>query len=48
MKNFLTQKEIKQFQKDGAIFSKGKFDLDWIDKLKIGIEKDIKDPSPRF
>ena len=48
MKNFLTQKEIKQFQKDGAIFIKGKFDLDWIDKLKIGIEKDIKNPSPRF
>ena len=48
MKNFLTQKEIKQFQKDGAIFIKGKFDLDWIEKLKIGIEKDIKNPSPRF
>ena len=48
MKNFLTQKEIKQFQKDGAIFIKGKFDLDWIDKLKIGIDKDIKNPSPRF
>ena len=48
MKNFLTKKEIKQFQKDGAIFIKGKFDLNWIKKLKIGINKDIKNPSPRF
>ena len=48
MKNLLTQKEINQFQKDGAIFIKGKFDLNWIEKLKIGIEKDIKNPSPRF
>jgi len=48
MKNFLTQKEINQFQKDGAIFIKGKFDHKWIEKLKIGIEKDIKNPSPRF
>ena len=48
MKNLLTQKEINQFQKDGAIFIKGKFDLNWIEKLKIGIKKDIKNPSPRF
>ena len=42
MKNLLTEKEINQFQKNGAIFIKGKFDLKWIEKLKIGIEKDIK------
>jgi len=48
MKNLLTQKEINQFQKDGAIFIKAKFDHKWIEKLKIGIEKDIKNPSPRF
>jgi len=48
MKNLLTEKEINQFQKNGAIFIKGKFDLNWIEKLKIGIEKDIKNPSPRF
>ena len=48
MQNLLSKKEIKQFQKDGAIFIKGKFDLNWIEKLKIGIKKDIKNPSPRF
>jgi len=48
MSNLLTQNEINQFQKDGAIFIKGKFNLEWIEKLKIGIDKDIKNPSPRF
>ena len=48
MKNLLTETEINQFQKNGAIFIKGKFDLNWIEKLKIGIEKDIKNPSSRF
>ena len=48
MKNLLTQNEINQFQKDGAIFIKGKFNRNWIEKLKIGIDKDIRNPSPRF
>ncbi len=48
MQNLLSKKEINQFKKDGAILIQGKFDLDWIEKLKTGIEKDIKNPSPRF
>ena len=48
MKNILSKQEIDQFKKDGAIFLKGKFDINWIKKLEIGIEKDIKNPSPRF
>ena len=48
MQNLLSKKEINQFKKDGAIFINGKFNLNWIEKLKIGIEKDIKNPSPRF
>ena len=48
MNEFLTNDEINQFNKDGAIFIKGKFDADWIEKLKKGIERDIKNPSPRF
>ena len=48
MNEFLTSDEINQFNKDGAIFIKGKFDADWIEKLKKGIERDIKNPSPRF
>ena len=27
---------------------KDKFDIRWIEKLKKGIERDIKNPSPRF
>jgi len=48
MGEFLTKTEINQFNKDGAVFIKGKFDLNWIEKLKKGIDADIKNPSPRF
>ena len=48
MKNLLTDKEINQFQKNGAIFIKGNFDLNWIEKLRNGIDSDINNPSQRF
>ena len=48
MDKILTKNEINQFKNDGAIFLKDKFDIQWIEKLKKGIERDIKNPSPRF
>ena len=48
MKKLLTLKEIENFNTDGAIVLRKKFDISWIEKLKIGIKKDIKYPSPRF
>ena len=48
MNKILTPNEINQFKTDGAIFLKGKFDISWINKLQKGIERDIKNPSPRF
>ena len=48
MKKILTNSEVNQFKSDGAIFIKNKFDIEWIEKLKKGIERDIKKPSPRF
>ena len=48
MKKILTENEIKSFKNDGAVFLKGKFDVSWIKKLQKGIDKDIKNPSPRF
>tara|TARA_B100001250_G_scaffold358923_1_gene335531 strand:+ start:771 stop:1607 length:837 start_codon:yes stop_codon:yes gene_type:complete len=48
MNNFVSNEDIENFNKDGAIFLKKKFDIKWIEKLKAGIEKDIKNPSPRF
>ena len=48
MNKILTKNEITKFKEDGAIFLKNKFDISWINKLKIGIEKDIANPSPRF
>ena len=44
----LTEKEINDFKVNGAVLLKKKFDVHWIEKLKKGIEKDIKSPSPRF
>ena len=44
MDKILTSDEITQFKNDGAIFLKDKFDIDWIKKLKKGIERDIKKP----
>ena len=44
----LTNKEIENYKSDGAVFLRKKFDISWIDKLKEGIKKDIKNPSPRF
>ena len=48
MNKILTPNEINQFKTDGAIFLKDKFDISWIKKLQKGIERDIKNPSPRF
>ena len=48
MKRLLTAKEIEDFKADGAIVLRKKFDIRWIEKLKIGIKKDIKSPSSRF
>ena len=48
MGKILTNNEINQFKKDGAIFLKGKFDISWIKNLEKGIARDIKNPSPRF
>ena len=48
MQKILSSEEVSKFKKNGAIFLKGKFDKTWIKKLQKGIERDIKNPSPRF
>ena len=48
MTKLVSKDEIEKFNKDGAVFLKNKFDIKWIEKLKKGIEYDIKNPSPRF
>ena len=42
MQENLTKNEINKFKEDGAILLKSKFDQNWIEKLKKGIDKDIK------
>ena len=48
MNKILTQDEVKKFREDGAVYLKNKFDIQWINKLQTGIERDIANPSPRF
>jgi len=48
MNEFISDSQISYFKKDGAIFLKNVFDISWVEKLKKGIERDIKNPSPRF
>ena len=48
MSNILSSDLIDQFNKDGAVLIKGKFDRKWIETLREGISKDIENPSPRF
>jgi len=39
MKKLLTTKEVNDFKLNGAIVLRKKFDISWIEKLKIGIKK---------
>ena len=48
MDKILTLDEITKFKTEGAVFLKGKFEKKWIKKLKEGINKGKKKPSPRF
>ena len=44
MSKIITNSEVEQFKKDGAVLIKGKFDNAWIEKLKKGInQKKLKD-----
>ena len=48
MSTLISKADVEKFNQDGAIFLKNIFDIKWIEILKRGIEKDIKNPSPRF
>ena len=43
---FIDNNDIENFAKDGAILCKGIF-FDWVDKLRIGVDKLIANPSVR-
>ena len=48
MKQLLNKDEISNFKRDGAALIKEGFTKEWIEKLRKGIDEDIKNPSPRF
>ena len=43
---YIDNEDIKNFANDGAILCKGIF-CDWIDKLRVGVDKLIANPSVR-
>ncbi|MDC3016548.1 phytanoyl-CoA dioxygenase family protein [Candidatus Pelagibacter sp.] len=48
MIQILEKSLIEEYKSNGAVLIKGKFDESWINKLKEGIRKGKKNPSPRF
>ena len=48
MNKILSKDEISLFKEQGAVFLKNKFDISWIEKLKKGIERDIKKSKSSF
>ena len=40
-----TQDEVAAFRRDGAALLKGKFDPQWIEKLRTGIDSDLRNPT---
>jgi len=42
----ISNNQVKSYKEDGAILLKGVF-IDWVETLETGIEKLIKNPSPR-
>ena len=43
---FIDNKTIEDFSRDGAVLCKGMF-IDWLDELRIGVDKLIENPSVR-
>lgn len=42
----ISARQIEDFARDGAICLRGLFDLKWLDKLSLGVEKNFSAPGP--
>ncbi|MBT6984885.1 MAG: phytanoyl-CoA dioxygenase, partial [Rhodospirillaceae bacterium] len=42
----ITDAEVADYDRDGAVLLKGLFDLDWIEALQEAVESDKKTPGP--
>lgn len=42
----LTEQQIADYQRDGAICLRGVFEARWLESLAIGVEKNFRDPGP--
>lgn len=44
----ISQQDIERFKDDGAILIRGLIDNDWIERIRIAIERDIENPGPCY
>lgn len=44
--NLVSEEQVHEFDEHGAVLLRGAFDLDWIEKLIVGLEKNIESPGP--
>ncbi len=42
----ITQQDIEQFERDGAVCLRGLFSAEWLEKLAAGVDKNFRDPGP--
>ncbi len=42
----ISPSQIADFRRDGVIFLKGRFEMQWLDRLSLGVEKNFNDPGP--
>ncbi len=42
----ISRSQIDDFRRDGVICLRGRFDIEWLDKLSLGMEKNFNDPGP--
>ena len=45
--NLVSDADIEAFETDGAVCLRGVFDLGWLAKLAMGLEKNFADPRSR-
>ena len=43
----VSRQDIEQYSRDGAVCLRGVIDLEWIERLKVGIEHTLANPTER-
>ena len=44
--SLITERDIETFEREGAVCLRRVFDLSWLSKLAVGLDKNFADPGP--